>query len=653
VDTKDELELRILARNKLHFAQAEGTPFTVAPLKDLTPDDALESFSEPDGARLRLPAGTFAETHSVMSILKDAFLDRPPLISPTISFDDFVNSLLHWDEKTSTSPSGRHLGLYKSILTAHIDSGAEFTASKPDTLSITEKATTLLSAIHAIAVSVAERGLYLNRWTHVTNAMIYKKAGVLELNELRVIHLFEANFNLLVGLIFGRRTVHNAVDHHRLHSCQFGKKGGECMDAAISKTLHNVLATYTKTSLGQFESDATACFDRIVMTFAMLCFFAYGCPSLLIKFWFAVLQHHSHKVKTGHGISDGSYTYSDDSPIHGPGQGSRGGPGSCVISTSVLLHAQDTLSHGVTFCDPAQQIQYLNRAAMFIDDNTSASNKFIPWLHSQPDATDVVKLLQSDAQVWERLLFTSGGLLKLRKCLYYIMQWDFDAEGRASLRSSTSIPSLQLTNGKNPDTTPVNQFDCSQAHQYLGLWNSPSLSMKANLAALSDNARQYSHRLFKSGLSTFEVWLAYFACFLPAMSFTFAVCCFTEAELNTLQKAPVRATLARIGINRNTSRDIVFGSSLYGGLGFQHLFVEQGIAQLQLLIRHLRADTSQGSLMLIGLSWWHLIAGYSSPLWESPTSNISYVEHSWYTSIKDFLQYANGAVHIPSKKNLS
>jgi hypothetical protein len=137
------------------------------------------------------------------------------------------------------------------------------------------------------------------------------------------------------------------------------------------------------------------------------------------------------------------------------------------------------------------------------------------------------------------------------------------------------------------------------------------------------------------------------------MVFTFAVCSFTAAELTTLQKAPIRATLVRISINRNTSRDIVFGSPLYGGLGFQHLFLEQGIAQLQLLIRHLRADTSQGSLMLIGLSWRHLAAGYSSPLWENPTSNISYVKHSWYNSIKDFLQYANGSVHIPPSQFLN
>jgi hypothetical protein len=126
---------------------------------------------------------------------------------------------------------------------AHIDSGSEFDDGDKDTVSTQSKATLLLHVIHDLATCVAERGMYLDRWIHVFNATIYKKPGVLELDELRVIHLFEADFNLLAGLIVGRRTVHNAVDHHRLHPSQFGKKGGECMDAAISKVLHNVIAT--------------------------------------------------------------------------------------------------------------------------------------------------------------------------------------------------------------------------------------------------------------------------------------------------------------------------------------------------------------------------------------------------------------------------
>jgi hypothetical protein len=118
--------------------------------------------------------------------------------------------------------------------------------------------------------------------------------------------------------------------------------------------------------------------------------------------------------------------------------------------------------------------------------------------------------------------------------------------------------------------------------------------------------------------------MAYFACFVPSMVFTFAVCAFTMAELTNIQKAPVRATLARLGC-----------SSLYGGLGLLHLFVEQGIAQIQLLLRHRRAQTPQGSLMLIGLSWWHLVAGFSSSLWENTQANIPYVDHTWYTSLKE------------------
>jgi hypothetical protein len=60
----------------------------------------------------------------VMEILRDSIRDRPNAIPTTISFKDFVASFLHRDEKISTSPSGRHLGLYKSILAGHIDSGS-------------------------------------------------------------------------------------------------------------------------------------------------------------------------------------------------------------------------------------------------------------------------------------------------------------------------------------------------------------------------------------------------------------------------------------------------------------------------------------------------------------------------------------------------
>jgi hypothetical protein len=148
--------------------------------------------------------------------------------------------------------------------------------------------------------------------------MIYKKIGCIELNKLRVIHLFEADFNLLVGLFFGRHAMYHQVDHGLIHEGQFGKPGGECQDAAFSKVLTNLVSDFSKTPTGQFESDATACFDREVMRFVFLCFKSTGAPMGPLRMWEQALSNVVHRVKTAFGLSKASYAYSVDSPIHGP-----------------------------------------------------------------------------------------------------------------------------------------------------------------------------------------------------------------------------------------------------------------------------------------------------------------------------------------------
>jgi hypothetical protein len=103
--------------------------------------------------------------------------------------------------------------------------------------------------------------------------MIYKEPGNYNLDKLRVIHLFEADFNLVVGILFGRRAMYHAKDNNLLHDGQAGRLGSECMDVTLIKVLHITTSHLTKTSLGLFESDAEACFDRIVMLMAFLASF--------------------------------------------------------------------------------------------------------------------------------------------------------------------------------------------------------------------------------------------------------------------------------------------------------------------------------------------------------------------------------------------
>jgi hypothetical protein len=338
VDTRAELEAAIIARNKRHFSQAADTPFAKTPLACIGSDNAFNIYNDADGNRLLLPHPAFPESELVMDILKERAEARIPAWSDIVDFEeDFIPVLLHWRERTSTSPSGRHLGLYKALATAYCNSSDEFSDlyddDDPSMGSIQDQAEQILRIIHGLASKAAQLGFYLRRWLRVVNVMIYKKANYLELDRLRVIHLFEADFNLLVGVLFGRRAMYYQVDKKLFHPGQYGRPSGECQDAALLKVLHNHLATYTHTALGQFESDATACFDRMVMNFVLLCFRTNGVPMGPLRMWEQTLYHIIHQVKTAYGTTDSSYCYTPDSPIIGPGQGSRGGPAACSTIT--------------------------------------------------------------------------------------------------------------------------------------------------------------------------------------------------------------------------------------------------------------------------------------------------------------------------------
>jgi hypothetical protein len=130
------------------------------------------------------------------------------------------------------------------------------------------------------------------------------------------------------------------------------------------------------------------------------------------------------------------------------------------------------------------------------------------------------------------------------------------------------------------------------------------------------------------------------------MTYTFGISYHTLPKLATLQRSSTRATLMKIGFNRNTALAVVFGAVTFGGLGMRHLYVEQGIAQLQLFIRHTRAGTDQGTLLRITLAWWQLAAGVSYSLLEFPSRIIHHLDDNWLASVRNFLSFIDGTLHV-------
>jgi hypothetical protein len=103
-------------------------------------------------------------------------------ISTSVEEEDVKRGFGKWREATSTSPSGRHLGHYRAIIQDDI----------------------LLRCLTKFLDIAVQRGISLTRWQYAINVMLEKDAGRPCINRLRIIHLFEADFNFILKLLWGQ-----------------------------------------------------------------------------------------------------------------------------------------------------------------------------------------------------------------------------------------------------------------------------------------------------------------------------------------------------------------------------------------------------------------------------------------------------------------
>ena len=105
---------------------------------------------------------------------------KPPStqeISLEITHQDFRKAFRKWKERTSSSPSGRHLGHYKAILDCEI---------KTD--------------YRCIMCSLPLKyGFAPKRWSNGIKFMLEKDVGRPRIDHLRVIHLLEADYNFVLN----------------------------------------------------------------------------------------------------------------------------------------------------------------------------------------------------------------------------------------------------------------------------------------------------------------------------------------------------------------------------------------------------------------------------------------------------------------------
>jgi hypothetical protein len=192
-----------LKRNQAHFAQAKETPFVNGVFgKEMNPFEQ-NNFSESvlDGS---VDLSKFDVNEAIKACVREMSFpkaeDGSNPVEATITVDEFCSGFKTISEKLSSSPSGRHYGHYKAVL------------KDPK-----------LCELYSTMMSVPfELGLTLSRWEKVLQTMLEKTPGTPRIDKLRVIQIIEADLNMCLRIIFGRRLVHRAEQKGTIPSSQWG-----------------------------------------------------------------------------------------------------------------------------------------------------------------------------------------------------------------------------------------------------------------------------------------------------------------------------------------------------------------------------------------------------------------------------------------------
>jgi len=111
-----EMEYHLIAYCQEHFQEAHGLPYTVPPLSTLLNPDGLTPFGQQVLAgSVNFPSLEVSNHAKFLLKHQKAWKQQHLPCFHTLTFDDMIAGFRKWPERTSTSPSGRHLGIYKSL----------------------------------------------------------------------------------------------------------------------------------------------------------------------------------------------------------------------------------------------------------------------------------------------------------------------------------------------------------------------------------------------------------------------------------------------------------------------------------------------------------------------------------------------------------
>lgn len=634
ITESNELHQVLVDRNLEHLHQASATP--------IGHGEGYELFHGPDRhetARAVLEGKLewkhpIEEVNLFVSNMERAYdpeelAEEVERINKEVTVEEFKSYFKRKDESTESSPSGRHIGHYKAAM------------ANDDLVDV------IVSMLNIGLIT----GQALDRWKRTVSLMLEKDTGQPKLHRLRIIQLFEADYNFLLSLVFGHRLMTFARKFCKLNESQYGSMSGkQAQSAVLNKILTYDLIRLTKQDAATSEFDAAANYDRILPAIAMIACQRLGLAKKPAELLYDSLVDLKHQVKTIYGLS-AEYGSTSDHPLYGTGQGSGGSPTFWAVIADILFNSIDSKGAQLVFTDPRRERTSARSEDGYVDDTA---------LGVDGRDEQVIARLTTAAQRHERILYATGGKLALHKCTWVLMSWIW-REGEAFLQihpededgrcTAASPGQLTLEQSENGQTVRIPRLNPTCGYRTLGVWIAADGNQVAQFNKLQASVARWLEHVASSSLSKQDRYLAYTSFLRPQLLYPLGCCTIEYKKLKKLFRSVLDQIMHSLGLNKNFPLALVHAGPDWLGLGVDDLPTMQGVAQLQLLLGHVNKQDRTGELIHIERDHLEVIIGVGKcPLKDPHITQMDHAPRTWITSISEFLHRHDCVVELRHKK---
>jgi hypothetical protein len=257
------------------------------------------------------------------------------------------------------------------------------------------------------------------------------------------------------------RVTYGTLKLFKTKSGTYGSRANrQAVDPSFIEVLQYDYASLTWWPEIKFSNDATSCYDRIIPSVSNMIARSMGLHKNIAQLHCTMLEQAIYRIKTQLGISN---SHTDEWPVFGTGQGSCASPPCWLPNCSAYFYIYESKCYGAknSNMDATQE----TKVGMlgFVDDNNCNIN-------CQPDQEDeLCSRAEHDAQLWNDILWASGGALEHSKCTYKYLKTDFTASGIPYFRAGSFGTQKRVTD-KTGKATAIKHSSAYQAYKTLGTY---------------------------------------------------------------------------------------------------------------------------------------------------------------------------------------